>query len=48
MVTGADELPGGGQDRLTRGGHGGLAPAEAIGTFRGRINLTDCMFKQCR
>jgi hypothetical protein len=46
--TGADELPGGGQDRLTGGGDGGLAPAKAIGAFRGRINLTDCMFKQCR
>jgi hypothetical protein len=48
MLTGADELPGRGQDRLTGGGDGRLAAAKAIGAFRGRINLTDCMFKQCR
>lgn len=48
ITTGADELSSGGQDRLTGGGDSGLAAAEAIGMFRGRINLTDSMFKQCR
>ena len=48
LIAGADEIPGCGQDRLTGGGDGGLAPAEAIGASRGRINLTDCMFKQCQ